>query len=82
MITIYKSFGYTIPNFSLLFSLCFLIPHLGGSFLPYIVAGIASLPYTWRVVDNSLDTCPIVALLVVVEWDARCGDAIHGSFCH
>ena len=82
MITIYKSFGYTILNFSLLFSLCFLIPYLGGSFLPYIVARIASLPSTWRVVDHSLDTCPIVALLVVVEWDARCGDAIQGSFCH
>ena len=49
------------------FSLSFYDPFLGGSFLPYIVAGITYLPSTWRVVDPFIDTCPIATLLVVVE---------------
>ena len=30
----------------------------------------------------SLDTCPIVALLVVVEYIVGCGGTVHRSFCH
>ena len=41
------------------FSLSFYDPFLGGSFLPYIVAGITYLPSTWRVIDPFIDTCPI-----------------------
>ena len=54
-------------SFFIFFIFLFFIPLLRGSSLLYIATGIASQPSTWMAIDLSLDTCPIVALLVVVE---------------
>ena len=54
-------------SISLLLSQLFLIPFQGGHSFLYIAVWIASHSSTWRAIDISLDTCPIIALLVAVE---------------
>ena len=54
-------------NFPISLSKLILIPSQGGPSFLYIVAWIASQPSTWRIVDLSLDTCLIFAMLVAVE---------------
>lgn len=67
----YTSRFYNGLFLSLSLSICpfelSLIPFLRGASLLYIVAGIASQPFTWIAANPYLDTCPIIALLVVVE---------------
>ena len=53
-----------------------LIPLLGWSSFLYIVAWIASQLSTWRTFNPSLDTCPIITLLVVVEYAGGCGGTV------
>lgn len=59
----YSSQYYTGPFLSELFP----IPLQGLSSFLFIAVWIASQLFTWRAVDLFLNTCHIIALLVVVE---------------
>ena len=61
------SYNNQLSVIKLLFSPLIFLPPLNVASFLFIVAGASSQPSTWTVMDPYLDTCPICALLVVVE---------------